>query len=135
MFKIRLFLIAFLLMILLSAACGDDDSDELDAVDRQTEIGQTLDAAEGSEVTVSGFLVVDRDGNALLCSGLLESFPPQCGGDRIKLLEFDANSVPNTSNAQSSSEIQTAKWTNIEITVTGIKGVGGLSNVRLSNGN
>ena len=135
MFRIRFFLTAFLLMIILSSACSGDGSDKLDELDVQTEIGQALEAAEGSKVTVSGFLVMDRDGNTRLCSGLLESSPPQCGGARIKLLAFDANSVPNTSNAQSSSEIQTAKWTNIEITVTGIKGVGGLSDVRLSNEN
>ena len=96
------------------------------------EIHQALEAAEGSEVTVSGFLIVEREGNTRLCSGLLESFPPQCGGDRIDLLGFDASSVPDTSTPQSSSEIQTVRWTNHQITVTGIKGSGGLAEVRLS---
>ena len=131
----RLILPVLLLIVTLLVACGDDDSDELDAGDKQTEIGQALEAAEGSEVTVSGFLVADRDGNTRLCSGLLESSPPQCGGDRIDLLGFDASSVPNTSTPQSSSEIRTTKWTNSQITVTGIKGVGGLVEVRLSNEN
>ena len=59
------------------------------------EISQALEAADGSEVTVSGFLIADKDGNTRLCSVLLESSPPQCGGDRINLLGFDASSVPN----------------------------------------
>ena len=96
------------------------------------EIGQALEGAEGSEVTVSGFFFDDRDGNTRLCSGLLESSPPQCGGGRIDLLGFDASSVPNTSIPQRPSEIRTARWTDRQITVTGIKGIGGLVEVRLS---
>ena len=96
------------------------------------DIRQALEAADGSEVTVSGFLVVDRDGVARLCSGLLSSFPPQCGDDRIDLLGFDASSVPNSETPQRPSEIGTSRWTNSQITVTGIKGIGGLAEVRLS---
>ena len=96
-----------------------------------TEIGQALEAAEGSEVTVSGFLIADRDGNNRLCSGLLESGPPQCGGDRIDLLAFDASSVPNSETPQRPSEIATSRWTNNPITVTGLKRIGGLADVRL----
>ncbi len=132
MSRMKLILPAILLVFTMSAACGGDDSDKFYAVDRQTEIGLVLEAAEGSKVTVSGYLVADRDGNARLCSGLLESSPPQCGGERIDLLEFDPNSVPDTSTSQNSSVIRTVRWTNFEITVTGIKGVGGLSEVRLS---
>ena len=97
------------------------------------EISQALEAAEGSEVTVSGMLIANRDGKTRLCSVLLESDPPQCGGDRIDLLGFDASSVPNSKTPQRPSEIQTARWTDSPITVTGIKGIGGLVEVRLSN--
>ena len=90
------------------------------------DIRQALEAADGSEVTVSGFLVADRDGVAQLCSGLLESFPPQCGEDRIDLLGFDASSVPNSETPQRPSEIGTSRWTNSQIIVIGIKGIGGL---------
>jgi hypothetical protein len=34
-------------------------------------------------ITVRGYLFVDPDGNALLCDLIAESYPPQCGGDRI----------------------------------------------------
>ena len=97
------------------------------------EISQALEAAEGSEVTVSGMLIANRDGKTRLCSVLLESDPPQCGGDRIDLLGFDASSVPNSKTPQRPSEIRTARWTDSPITVTGIKGIGGLVEVRLSN--
>ena len=96
-------------------------------------IRQALEAAEGSEVTVSGMLIANRDGKTRLCSVLLESGPPQCGGDRIDLLGFDASSVPNSKTPQRRSEIATVRWTDSPITVTGIKGIGGLVEVRLSN--
>ena len=99
-------------------------------------IGQALEAAEGSEVTLSGFLLADRDGITRLCSGLLESFPPQCGGDRIDLVGFDASSVPDSKTPPTGSEIGTARWTDSQITVTGIKvstsGSSVLAEVRLS---
>ena len=97
-----------------------------------TKIRPALEAPEGSDVTVSGFFFADKDGNARLCSGLLESSPPQCGGDRIDLLGFDGSSVPNSKTPQRPSEIETARWTDSYITVTGIKGIGGLVEVRLS---
>ena len=115
-------------LIVVAAACG---SNELDTSDGQMEIAEALEAVEGSEVTVSGFLFAARGSNTRLCSELLESSPPQCGGDRIDLLGFDASSVPNTSTLQSSSEIQTARRTDRQISVTGITGIGGLAEVRL----
>ena len=117
-------------LMVVVAACG---SKELDTGEGQTEIAQALVAPVGSEVTVSGHLIADSDGNARLCSVLAESLPPQCGGDRIDLLGFDESSVPNSKTPQRPSEIQTARWTDSYITVTGVKGIGGLSEVRLSD--
>ena len=34
-------------------------------------------------VLVTGALFIDADGTARLCDAIAESFPPQCGGDRI----------------------------------------------------
>ena len=126
---------ALALLVALAVACGGGESNEVDIGDEPTSIGQALKAVEGSEVTVSGFLIADRDGTARLCSALLESFPPQCGGDRIELLEFDASAVPSTSSPQRQSEIRTVRWTDSEITVTGIKRSAGLADVRLSTEN
>jgi len=97
-----------------------------------TAIFQALEATEGLELTVSGFLFEDRDGNTRLCNILLESSPPQCGGDRIDLLGFDASSVPDSRTPRELGEIETVRWTESQITVTGITRVGGLTEVRLS---
>ena len=46
-------------------------------------------------VTVTGALFVDPDGSVRLCDAILESFPPQCGGDRIEVDGLDLDSIPN----------------------------------------
>jgi hypothetical protein len=123
-------------LIVAGLACGAGKtpaaSNELDTGDGQIEIAQALQAAEGSEVTVSGHLIADKDGNTRLCSVLAESLPPQCGGDVIHLLGFDASSVPNSKTPPGPSDIQTARWTDSYITVTGIKGRRGVAEVQLS---
>ncbi len=45
-------------------------------------------------VTVSGALFVSADGTVLLCDAIAESFPPQCGGERIRVEGLDLTAVP-----------------------------------------
>lgn len=45
-------------------------------------------------VTVSGALFVEADGTVLLCDAIAESFPPQCGGERIRVTGLDLAAVP-----------------------------------------
>ena len=45
-------------------------------------------------VTVSGALFVNPDGTVLLCDAIAESFPPQCGGERIRVTGLDLDAVP-----------------------------------------
>lgn len=44
-------------------------------------------------VTVTGALFVDADGTVRLCDAIAESFPPQCGGDRIVVDGLDLAAV------------------------------------------
>ncbi len=44
-------------------------------------------------VTVSGALFVDADGTVLLCDAIAESFPPQCGGERIEVEGLDLTTI------------------------------------------
>lgn len=44
-------------------------------------------------VTVTGALFVDPDGTVRLCDAIAESFPPQCGGDRIEVQGLDLSTV------------------------------------------
>jgi hypothetical protein len=45
-------------------------------------------------VTVTGALFVDLDGTIRLCDAIAESFPPQCGGQRIAVEGLDLADVP-----------------------------------------
>ncbi len=124
------------MLVMLAVACGSDDSGGTKAGDgaELTEIGQALNATNGSEVTVGGFLIVDTDGNSRLCSVLLESFPPQCGGDRIDLPGFEVSSVPNTKSVQfSEGGIRTVIWSDDLITLKGIRETDGLREARPSS--
>jgi hypothetical protein len=46
-------------------------------------------------VTVSGALFVDPDGTVRLCDAIAESFPPQCGADRLVVEGLDLETIAN----------------------------------------
>jgi hypothetical protein len=46
-------------------------------------------------VFVTGALFVDPDGTVRLCDAIAESFPPQCGGERIEVQGLDLASIAN----------------------------------------
>ena len=124
------------LLLAVVVACGSDDtgSSKVGNTIERMEIGQAQKAANGSKVTASGYLIVDTDGNSRLCSLLLESLPPQCGGDRIDLPGFDVSTVPSTKNLQFvPGGIRTVIWSDSPITVKGIRETGGLGEAHLSS--
>jgi hypothetical protein len=44
-------------------------------------------------VSVSGALFVNADGTVVMCDAIAESFPPQCGGERIVVEGLDLSTV------------------------------------------
>jgi hypothetical protein len=44
-------------------------------------------------VSVAGTLFVDPDGTVRLCDAIAESFPPQCGGERIVVEGLDLDLI------------------------------------------
>lgn len=56
-------------------------------------VSDALLAEDGQEVVVSGALFVDLDGGVQLCEAIAESFPPQCGGNRIEVEGLDLAGV------------------------------------------
>jgi len=75
--------------ILVIADGGPGDGPGLSVADALTH-GPTDDL-----VTVTGALFVDADGTVRLCDAIAESFPPQCGGDRIVVTGLDLADVPD----------------------------------------
>lgn len=57
------------------------------------QVGQAIAAGSDEPVRVAGSLFVDADGTVLLCSAIAESFPPQCGGDRLEIVGLDLDSI------------------------------------------
>jgi hypothetical protein len=50
-------------------------------------------------VAVTGALFVDADGTVRLCDAIAESFPPQCGGERITVEGLDLATVAGLQEA------------------------------------
>ena len=120
-------------MLAITGACSTNDSEAQNADTAVISIEQALSSEHGTELSVDGFLVVEDDGQSRLCEMLLESLPPQCGGDRIQLSEFDISEVPGVQYVQGSSEIDTTAWTNEFIAVMGIRNSEGLGDVSLQS--
>ena len=100
--------LAVALLSLLLAACGGIGEDPpasagggpvlVIADGPITEPGMSVADALGHRatddlVTVSGALFVDADGTVRLCDAIAESFPPQCGGERIVVQGLDLDAV------------------------------------------
>ncbi len=94
-----------LAMVLVVAACdtavpASSGEPVLAIVDGAVgELGMSVADALGHQptdgvVTVSGALFVNADGTVLLCDAIAESFPPQCGGERIRVTGLDLAAVP-----------------------------------------
>lgn len=64
------------------------------------EIDEAIASASGEPVLVNGALFVYPDGSAALCSAMLESFPPQCGGSRLTVRGLDETMVGPLEEAQ-----------------------------------
>ena len=124
--------IAAAMMFAVTVACSENDSEASNPDTAVRNIGQAQSTAIGIELSVSGYLFVAKDGQARLCEMLLESSPPQCGGDRIPLFGFDVDSTPNIQRVQESSEINTTAWTNEVVTITGTRISDGLVDVTLA---
>ena len=98
-------------LALVLVACGGTDGDASTSADpgldepvlviadgEPTGPGMSVADALGHQatddlVTVTGALFVGADGTVELCDAIAESFPPQCGGDRIAVEGLDLDSV------------------------------------------
>ncbi|MDX1450240.1 MAG: hypothetical protein R3246_14400, partial [Acidimicrobiia bacterium] len=89
-----------------------DASDEPITPSDSLSPSQVLDAGsiDGSFV-VEGFLFIDADGNARLCDSVLESYPPQCGGESIAIAG-DLSEIEMTSD-------QGLSWTDYTVLLEG----------------
>ena len=98
------------LLIVLLAACAAQDTPPASSPSGGAPVLVIADGAPGDGpgltvaealthgptddlVTVTGALFVDADGTVRLCDAIAESFPPQCGGDRIVVEGLDLDDI------------------------------------------
>ena len=103
-----------LVLALLLVGCGSD-SDEPETPDVSNGLPLSVEGlvlnAPTDEVSVVGSIVVDATGTRL-CAALAESFPPQCGGAAVTLINLDDFDV-------SLEEEQGVRWSDPPVVLTG----------------
>ena len=65
---------------------------------RAVSVEEALSSGRGEPLVVEGTLIV-ADGQARLCSAILESFPPQCGEPSLLVKRLDPATVPGLESA------------------------------------
>jgi hypothetical protein len=58
-------------------------------------VADFLRRSSDTPVLVTGALFVDADGTVRLCDAIAESFPPQCGGERVVVQGLDLATMPD----------------------------------------
>jgi hypothetical protein len=101
-----------LAVIVLIAACGGGES------------GADTEKA-------SGFIFVDSTGSQL-CDSMMESYPPQCGGQSVKLLDLNPEAVVALISPDDPA-VAPVSWTGYQAGVEGDPVESGLSNVVLTD--
>ncbi len=111
MSRIRVLSASFVAVALLFAAgCGGNDDDDAEPAGRMTVTELVADAPSG-QVEVETVLFDDGSG-LMMCEALMESFPPQCGGERMMITNPDDVVAEFT-------EDQGIRWTDSPVVLSG----------------
>lgn len=116
--KVRATLLPTALVLLLTLAGCDGAGSDILTVDQAK-------SATGS-ATVTGFLVAPDGQTVRLCSGVLESYPPQCGEPSIVVEGLDLATVDGLTKTNDPSLAQVT-WSERDITVSGTLDAGVLT--------
>jgi hypothetical protein len=81
-------------------------------------IEQAIASGPGGPVTVRGYIVAPAGEPTMLCSALLESYPPQCGRPSLALEGLDLSTVDGLTGPSDPSLAQ-VQWTDSEISLLG----------------
>jgi len=123
--------------VLVLAGCGDDGGAEVDAgdgdgstttteatdvtgpTDEAVSVAEAAALAEGSSVTVRGYVFQPDEGATVMCDALGESFPPTCVGPTLNTDGLDVNSLPNVETTAPGDLVAPATWTSRPVEVSG----------------
>ncbi|ONK14871.1 hypothetical protein [Streptomyces sp. MP131-18] len=108
-------------VVLLLGACGEEsaDSGAPPAGDSSPEPPADGGGQDGAQYQVSGAVLQSGDGEPMLCSGLMESMPPQCGTG-LPVEGWDWNAVESESAADTTwgHYVVTGTWDGERFTLT-----------------
>lgn len=132
-----------LLLTLILSACGAGSaspsgappsvapSPPATAIDTDTLLGDA--SLDGQPVRVAGFFLAVGD-TAQLCSVVLESYPPQCGGGTVRITGEVPADVLDALETTSDPALAQATWGQVEVTGTfRSNGPGGVPTIELSS--
>lgn len=104
-------------LVLASAGCGGEQPTEPRA---PLSIEAALRLAGEGPLSVSGFLLAPQGGETRLCSALLESYPPQCGGPSLVVKGLDLATVEGlTGTSPDEPDLAQVQWTDAQVTLGG----------------
>lgn len=119
---------AVLLLTLILSACGsgtaspsgappasDAPSPPATAIDTDALLGDA--SLDGQPVRVAGFFLASGD-VANLCSVVLESYPPQCGGGTVRITGQVPADVLDALDSTTDPALAQATWGQVEVTGT-----------------
>lgn len=129
---------------LLLAACGpggaspsgvppasDAPSPPATAIDTDALLGDA--ALDGQPVRVAGFFLASG-GVAQLCSVVMESYPPQCGGGTVRITGEVPADVLDALDSTNDPALAQATWGQVEVTGTFRSGgAGGVPTIELAS--
>lgn len=131
-------------LTLLLAACGtgaaspsgtppasDAPSPPATAIDTDALLGDA--ALDGQPVRVAGFFLA-TGGVAQLCSVVMESYPPQCGGGTVRITGEVPADVLDALDSTNDPALAQATWGQVEVTGTfRSNGAGGVPTIELAS--
>lgn len=128
-----------MLALVTPLACGDDDADPGDGATGDgsgaapMSIADAATAGDGTEVTVTGFLLRDNDQPLVLSELLAESYPPQAGGATIEVADPSIEELADQAGV-TPSETGGVAWLDRPITLTGVVEAGRLTGATPADG-
>ena len=132
----RLAPIVGLLLLLAPLSCSDDGDGETtgDGTAGPTmSVSEAAEAADGTEVTVIGFLLRDGDQPLILSELLAESYPPQAGGATIEVADRTIAELAEAAG-MTPDQAGSVEWLNLPITLTGTVEGGRLTGATWADG-